>query len=238
MRGDDDRLSREDDLALVEHLRQGESAALGVLFDRHHHYLEAIARRRTPPWIDPNDVVADAFLSMLRATRNGHGPRTTVRGYLVRTVRRLSAELAPTDTTDAARWRPDDGIEPELAVEDRLLMRVALARLPPEARELLWHTEVEGQPTSEAAEAMGLTTTWAPVLAYRAREALRISYLALHCPPAPPEGKHLDPYELAGYLRARPTARVASHLEACEACRQRHDQLAVVNGRLRPPTLR
>ncbi|MCI2418619.1 sigma-70 family RNA polymerase sigma factor [Saccharopolyspora sp. K220] len=170
-----------DDRALLERLRAGDDLAYGDLYRRHAPVVRRFALSRPRPGIDVDDVVAEVFLRTLRAVRTGHGPRETIRTYLLTAVRRVLGEWSaarrdePMNADELGEHAPRQRDHQFVQAEGELLAR-AFDRLPARWREVLWRTEVEGHQPASIADQLGLTPNATAVLAHRARRGLREAY--------------------------------------------------------------
>ncbi len=152
--------------------------AFGQLFDLHHGRVFLRALGLAENRHDAEDVTAAAFFELWRKrrsvrivhgsvlpwllvttvnlARNGH--RSTVRyERFLRTMPRAGVVNSP----DAELW------------ETRRRLATSLARLSPVDSALFVLTALEGLPTAQAAEAVGLTPSTARVRLHRARVRLR-----------------------------------------------------------------
>ena len=226
-------LDERDDATLIAAVRDGDTDAYGVLFERHVDAARRLARRLARDG-DADDLVAEAFAKVLPVLVRGDGPDVAFRPYLLTAVRRLDvdrhrslARTLPTDdetVLDAAlpfAASPNDlavaGFESDAAAR-------AYASLPERWQLVLWHTEVEGQRPADVAPLLGLTPNAVSQLAHRAREGLRQAFVSMHVhDTGEPRSvcqvtrANLGPYIRAG-LSSREAARVSAHLECCRPC--------------------
>lgn len=125
-----------------------------------------------PADVDPDDLVQDAFVAVLRRGLDGVDD---LDAYLRRTVLNLSANAK-------RRWRRHQAAQ---ARQDRVLdeapstfVDVAdLLRLPPEVRAVLWLAEVEGWSHADIGRLLGCTEEAARARASRGRRRLRLELL-------------------------------------------------------------
>ena len=89
-----------DDDAVLAQVRAGDTAAFGVLWERHEPPARALARFLAHSAQDVDDIVAEAFAKVLNAIENGAGPTESFRPYLMMAVRRTAWRRcgAPRDT--------------------------------------------------------------------------------------------------------------------------------------------
>lgn len=218
------------DAELILQVRSGDREAFGVLYERHARAARALARQYVSP-ADADDVVADAFSKLFEMLRRGAGPDSGFRPYLYTVVRHRSFDVS----RGAARTRPttDDEIEsvvgrvasdedPALAGFERSVVAKAYFDLPERWREVLWYVLVDDLKPAQVAPVLGLSPNGVSALLYRAKEALRASYLQQHLTHAPSDTcRSVNPL-LGGYVRdslsKRETTKIADHLETCGTC--------------------
>lgn len=218
----------ETDPDLVDAVRSGDLAAFSRLYQRHRALAGYVARAECDNRSDADDVVADAFASVLDSLVAGHGPRDSFQAYLTTAVRRLAyrrnvkSRRAPVlgygSAMDALILDDDQGI---MALESTVLMK-AFQALPLRWRAVLWCVEVEGLKPAATARVMELTPNGVSSLLIRAREGLRQAYLQEHVPP-PISGACTDISKYLGKfvrnaVRQAAKARVDQHLAACTRC--------------------
>src|SRR5690554_1620365 len=92
------------DPELIAGVRAGDTAAFGVLYERHVDAARKVAAVYTNSASDVDDVVSEAFSRVLRALQRGDGPDLAFRAYLFTIVRRTGM-----DTIDKGiRTKPRD----------------------------------------------------------------------------------------------------------------------------------
>lgn len=232
------------DADLLEQARAGSTdpaaaAATAELYRRHRDVALRLASRLCDER-DVEDVVAEAFARVLAQLASGGGPRSSFRAYLLTAVRhahvdhvRRDAPLVWTDDPTPTAAVPD---ETERREESRLLSRV-LRGLPDRWQLVLWWTLVEQRPLDAVGERLDLNPNAAAALAFRAREGLRLAYVAAHVARA--DDPRCAPWRdrLAGLHLGRLTEaqadRVRDHLDGCGECAATYDELR----RLRPTTV-
>lgn len=234
------------ELSDVEHLarcRAGDEEAYAELFRRHRSSLLAAATAIAGPAI-AEDLVAEAFSRTWRLLRSGGGPEYGLKPYLVVAIRnqyldliRKDARVTPVEDLGAFE-RVDDAHDPVTSVLDAALVSQAFGSLPQRWQDVLWHGTVEGRPLEEVATILGTTVPATRQLAHRAREALRIAYLAEHVQrPVQPGCRTvvgLLPRHARGTLPTRnnPTEKVESHLSGCGVCTDAAAELTAAAARL------
>lgn len=220
------------DAELIAAVRNGATAAFGVLYERHAGAARTVARQYMSASGGADDVVADAFAKVLAVLVGGGGPTTAFRAYLFTVVRRLayvavnqSRRILPTDDAafESVFGPSASSEEPALEKFERSTVAKAFKALPERWQAALWYSEVEGLTPAQFAPSLGLTANGAAALAYRAREGLRQQYLQQHLSTSLDAGCAQTGPLLAGYVRGglskRDLALVESHLEPCGECR-------------------
>ncbi len=230
------------DAQLIAAVRAGDTAAYGLLFQRHVEAAGRLARTLTRSG-EADDLVSEAFLKVLGVLQDGRGPDEAFRAYLLTAVRRLHLDrvraLARTRPTDDERVL-DRGVPFEDAVgaafENDAAAR-AFASLPERWQLVLWHLEIEGQKPAAVAPLLGMSANSVSALAYRAREGLRAAYLESHAADVTDAACRAITPLLGGFVRqtlsARDTAKVDRHLDGCRRCTGVHLELVEVNQNLR-----
>ncbi|MEV4731674.1 sigma-70 family RNA polymerase sigma factor [Saccharopolyspora sp. NPDC049426] len=236
---------------LLEEVRGGSSQAYGELYERHVAAAYNMARQVAKSPAEADDLVSEAFAKVLDTLREGRGPTTAFRAYLLTALRhsaydrtrrerkvQLADDVAEVSGADVSVPFTDtavDGLERTLAAQ-------AFSRLPERWQTVLWHVEIEGQSPAEVAPLLGLTSNGVSALAYRAREGLRQAYLQVHLGQLEATGSGVEQCRAAvdklgawtrGGLSKRETAQVETHLDTCDRCRALAAELADVNGALR-----
>lgn len=230
----------EPDVDLVERARQGDQEAAVQLWTRHYPSVLLAARRVTRQPRDAEEIASDAFAGMLSALASGAGPTTSVRAYLVTSVRNLAASRAR---------RPSSGdvITDDVAVFDRAtpdttvhmseleLVRLAFADLPKRWQIVLWRTAVDKDSNIEVGRAMELSPNGVAALAKRARRGFRLAYLRAHlsdrgvdagCKP------FVDGLADLTVSEAGAPDALVSHVATCLGCTRRMEELRAVDRNL------
>ncbi|MGW9346589.1 RNA polymerase sigma factor, sigma-70 family [Nocardiopsis flavescens] len=232
------------DAEYIRRVRDGETAAYAVLYERHAACARGLARQLLRGDAEVEDAVAEAFTRVLSVIQRGKGPTDSFRPYLLTAVRNAAYDRGRgekrqvvTDDMDSL----DPGVpfvDPALEGLERSLIARAFLSLPERWQAVLWHTEIEGAKPSEAAAILGLNPNGVAALAYRAREGLRQAYLQMHLAGgAVAEACRPTVGLLGGYVRGglskRDTAKVDKHLDGCADCREVYAELMDVNVGLR-----
>ena len=164
------------DHLLVQLTRGGDLDAYGTLYARHTIRAVKLARF-LGAGVDADDVAAEAFMTVLGAIRNGHGPRDSFVGYLLTAVRhelwrraKVEARTFPVEVVH------DVGVfEADSESADAVRLREAYASLLPRHRKILWQMEVEGLRPRDLA-GPGLSANGVSAAGLRARAALRQAF--------------------------------------------------------------
>ena len=237
-------LDDRDDASLIAAVRDGDTEAYGVLFERHVDAARRLARSLAGAG-DADDLVSEAFAKVLPVLVRGDGPEVAFRSYLLTAVRRLDVDrhraLARTRPTDDETLldRGEPFSDPAVAGFEATAAARAFASLPERWQMVLWHTEVEGQRPATVAPLMGLSPNAVSQLAHRAREGLRQAFVSMHVHEAA-EARlvcqttraNLGAYVRAG-LSPREANRVSAHLECCRPCTAIYLELVEVDTDLR-----
>ena len=170
--------SSDEELAHLVRI-SGDADAFSELYRRHVDAARA-ASYRIAPRLDKEDLAAEAFVRILKALRQGHGPRGIFRPYLYQVIRRVSAEWAA-DSTHLSGVSIEDLDPAETAsfgdlsdvVADRERVLEAFARLPERYQTVLWYLEVEGYSAREVAVMLSISANNVAQIRSRARKRLR-----------------------------------------------------------------
>ena len=223
----DGPLSARSDEDLVAAARGGDDAAYAVLWERHAASARNAARA-VSPHVDPDDLVSEAFTSILSTIRKGGGPQDGFRPYLFATIRNVAASWGrrpsemPLDDLDERA--ADSAAEFAELVADRSVLAQAFRELPARWRTLLWYLEVEGMKPREVAPLLGMSANAVSALAYRAREGFKQAWLQAHIsdPARPAECRWVCELLVASERKAVARGdrrRLDEHLRTCQACR-------------------
>jgi len=221
-----DAVPEQSDTALVAAAREGDDAAFAELWRRHAAAGRTVARSFSTE--DPDDVVAEAYLRILNAVRDGKGPTAGFRPYLFTTIRNVAGawgQRRREHPIEDAESIPDPSSTEAASMEalDRSLTVRAFRSLPERWQEVLWYTEVEQMTAAAVAPLLGLSANSTAALAYRAREGLRQAWIQAHIAASPEGSEHRWTTERVGaYSRGglgkRDTARIERHLAECAKC--------------------
>jgi RNA polymerase sigma-70 factor (ECF subfamily) len=168
---------------LLARVRQGDGAALEVLFrqyvDRVFGFAYAMLRSRE----EAEEVVTDTFVRVFRFAGELRGGEGSFESWLLRIARNQCLDrlrrprllTLPLDEAAGLLTPPEQMDRTAL----RYLVEQALDRLPEEYRTALVLRDVQGRSAREAAEVLGKSETAFRSLHQRARKALRDGLQAL-----------------------------------------------------------
>ncbi len=172
------------DSDLMRQVRDGRTAALATLFERHHARLYRYCLRMTGNRAAAEDLVQDVFMKMLKYKTTFKDDSEFVpwmfgigRNACLAQLRRAATDhFAETDVeaqqaSEAAEESRHDG-------EDELVRR-ALQRLPADRREILVLSRFEYKTYDEIAKTLECSVGAVKVRAHRALKQLREIYLAM-----------------------------------------------------------
>lgn len=237
------------DAELIDSVRSGTVSAYASLYERHLGAAHNLARQLTRSTAEADDLVSEAFAKVLDTLRQGRGPDSAFRAYLLTALRHTAYDKTRRDrklelSDDVSQV---SGVNPEtvsvpfsdtaVAGLERSLAARAFALLPERWQAVLWHTEIEGESPAQVAPLLGLTPNGVSALAYRAREGLRQAYLQVHLAENTAEKCRSTADRLGAWVRdglsKREKAQVESHLDECDRCRALAAELTDVNAGLR-----
>lgn len=228
---------------LIALVRGGDTAAFDSLYERHISIASTVAKRNVDNPSDAEDIVAEAFQSVLQSLVAGKGPDTFFRAYLLSTVTRLSHHR----NRKAGRTLPsgDEGIldhavgEPDAVVQafESHAVAKAFRMLPERWQAVLWYLDVERMRPAAAAPLLGLSANAVSALALRAREGLRRQYLQCHISteagPACAEYVAKLGTFIRGGLSQPASKKVKTHLAECPRCTAVLAELKDVEGSMK-----
>ena len=239
----DHALAGTDDLTLLVMARRGSAVALSALFARYRPPAERYARH-LGLGAEADDVVSESFAQILSLFSRGKGPDSAFRAYLFTSVRHEATRRAAARKKVVATGQAADLDRPvpfgngELDIFERGMVRNAYHSLPERWRAVLWQIEVEGRSPREVAESHDMSPNAVSALAYRARAALRESYLTQHVSSTRSSSdecvsaRETMASVVRGTAHDRKRESVLNHLESCSACRGDFEELTEVNREL------
>ncbi|MCD4852221.1 sigma-70 family RNA polymerase sigma factor [Arthrobacter sp. AK01] len=237
----------ESDGHLIELVRGGEVSAFNGLYERHVSIASTVARRNVDNPSDVEDVVAEAFQSVLQSLVAGKGPDTFFRAYLLSTVTRLShqrnrkaGKVLPSGDDSVLDQTLTDSDAAVNAFESHAVAK-AFRALPERWQAVLWYLDVERMKPAVVAPILGLSANAVSALALRAREGLRREYLQSHIANQPDSGcveyvSKLGTF-LRGGLSSAAERKVRNHLHGCSKCTAALSELKDVQGSMRAVVL-
>lgn len=212
---------------LIAAARTGNTDAYAELWTRHSAAALRAARQFTTV-AEADDLVAEAYLRILVALRDGGGPTGAFRPYLFVTIRNLAIHIARAPRNDTVEdfdqiVDQKSNTDPSIVALDRSLTVRAYRSLPESWQTVLWYTEVEGMRPREVAPLLGMSANTVAALAYRARDALRTAWIQAH---VNDEGTSQECKWLLervgkyarGHLPDREQARADRHIDSCARC--------------------
>ena len=167
------------DLPVLQRIAAGDSAACGLLVDRHLQRLHALAARILGSSADADEVCQDAFVRAWRQAPDWTPGAARFSSWLHQVVLNLCRDrLRGQRDTVPLEQLPEGAHEntPEQAqnqADQSTLIRRALAQLPPRQREALLLCHFQGLSNIEAAAALALSVDALESLLARARRGLR-----------------------------------------------------------------
>ncbi|MDJ1138551.1 sigma-70 family RNA polymerase sigma factor, partial [Streptomyces iconiensis] len=232
------------DAVLITRMRDGDAEAYDALYRRHAEPVRRYARTCCRDGHTAEDLTNEVFARTLQAVRGGKGPETSVRAYLLTSVRHVAAAWARTRQREqlvddfavfvqsaASASAATDEETLDLGADVRAMQEAeqtlvvqAFKSLSEYDRTVLWHTAVEGAKPQDVAPLLGKSKGATATAAHRARENLKQAYLQAHVSQARTAGgdcarfaDRLGAYTRGG-LRMRAERGLAQHLEECPEC--------------------
>ena len=154
--------ARQLDALLADRIRDGDTAALGELYDRYAGVALATALRVVRDRQEAEDVVHDAFVAVWRKIARFDAERGSLRAWLMTVVRnraidRVRARRHPMDVDEAdelslLRTGPNPTWEDALRRTSAVDVQAAMAELPDEQRRAVELAYFEGYTYREVAE--------------------------------------------------------------------------------------
>lgn len=236
-------MAAESDPHILDLVRQGDTDAFDILYQRHFQVAQSVARMQSDNPSDADDVVAEAFATIFQALKDGKGPKEFFRSYLLTVVRRMAHERnrkasRTQAASDAALLdSPVLDDDPVMSDLESSIMASAFKSLPERWQAVLWHLDIEGLKPAAVAPFVGLTPNAVSSLAIRAREGLRQAYLQHHISRAVDESCDEFAAQLGKYarnaLKRTSMEKVAGHLESCSKCTALLIELNDIQGGMR-----
>lgn len=182
-----------EDAELLRAARAGNQDAYGLLYQRHAPGALNFARRLVDDEHAAQDILHEAFMSVVRAISNGLGPHKSFPAYLttsiksaaVRSSQKAAREVPmAVEEFEAVRSLPQDDqmdrlLDQVAATDANARIRAALSTLPIKWQRILWLADVLGEPPRRVGPLMGISPNAASALLGRAREGLKTAYLTV-----------------------------------------------------------
>jgi len=174
-------VEQTDDAGLAVRASKGESAAFGLLYDKHVAAIYRYVYYRVRDDAEAEDLTSDVFMRALKAMPR-YEPRQAFLAWLYRIARNAVIDRArrgnrQVSFEDALRHPGADQIvEPDaeiLAHSDSVTLRGALAKLTPLQQEVVVLRYLEGYSTQEVARIVGKREGTVRGIQFRAIGALR-----------------------------------------------------------------
>jgi RNA polymerase sigma-70 factor, ECF subfamily len=158
------RLADED---LMDLVREGESRAFEIIFDRHGNTAYSLAYRMCGSQARAEDVVQEAFLSVWRSNERYDRTRGSVRSWILNVVHNRAVDAFRREATRGALQTGDEGLAERLPSgqlteteaerrDDAGRVRGALQDLPEEQRKVIELSYFGGFSHHEIAEILSL----------------------------------------------------------------------------------
>jgi RNA polymerase sigma-70 factor, ECF subfamily len=166
---------------LLERLRQGDSRALGEVYDQHHEAVRAFAGRLLGDSAAAEDLVHEVFVTLPRAARRFRGD-SSLRSFLIGiAIQHARHHMRSASRRRAALARlsaePERSVSsPEAAAAERRLIEAvqqALDQLPLDQRVAFVLCDVEERSSVEAAELVRAPEATLRTRLFHARRKLR-----------------------------------------------------------------
>jgi RNA polymerase sigma-70 factor (ECF subfamily) len=174
-------VGQDDDAVLAVRAAKGESAAFGLLYDRHVAAIYRYVYYRVRDDAEAEDLTSDVFMRALKAIPR-YEPRQAFLAWLYRIARNAVIDRARKGNRQVpfedALEHPgvDRIVEPDvelLAHSDGAMLRLALAKLTPLQQEIIVLRFLEGYSTQEIARLVGKNEGTVRGIQFRAIGALR-----------------------------------------------------------------
>jgi RNA polymerase sigma factor (sigma-70 family) len=172
-------VSEPSDEALMRDVRDGNVAALGTLFERHHRRVHALCSRLVRRQDAADDLVQETFLRVLRY-RETFREEAAFTTWLYRIAWNVCHEHWRLLRRDESASTPAFDIESAAAPSERqVLLDEAIGRLEPAHRAVLVLTRYHDLKYDDVARVLDCTPAAARVRAHRALNELREIYREL-----------------------------------------------------------
>jgi RNA polymerase sigma factor (sigma-70 family) len=175
-----------EDEQIMQEVRAGNVGKLETLFDRHHRALFRYFVRMTSDRALSEDLVQDVFFRILKY-RHTYQPETSFRAWMYQVGRnvwldqagRRKGEVALPENAGEIGSAETPADRQVLAKQETVLLRRALAALPPEKREVLVMSRYQELKYDEIASVLKCEVGTVKVRVYRALRELGDRFFAL-----------------------------------------------------------
>jgi RNA polymerase sigma-70 factor, ECF subfamily len=147
------------DEELMLRVRDGDSTAFGVIYDRHSTVAYSLAFRMCGRRGTADDVLQEAFLSLWKASARYDAQRGSVRTFILGIVHNRAIDALRRTTVHDSRRASDEGIEERFAAPDRVDAEVARRDVASEVRSAIDDLPDDQQRVIELAYFGGFTHT-------------------------------------------------------------------------------
>ena len=232
------------DEALAVAAKQGDRAAAGEYFARHHAYLLGAARSIAGTRLDPEDLLSAAFVQLLDQWDRGAGPEENATAYVIRSMRNAAIDESRSPRSRVDTFGDVDESHPIHAIpddprfhraelhEEFVVVRRALDRLPADQRLVLRETVVHGRKPADVAADGERSPGAVSSLAARARRGLRravlIEFLSAGGPECRTNAESLPDAVASTPDAHRETERGLAHVRTCPRCRSNWARFAAL----------
>lgn len=175
-----------EDEQIMQAVRSGEVGKLETLFDRHHRALFRYFVRLTSDRAGSEDLVQEVFFRILKY-RHSYQPETSFRAWMYQVGRnvwldqlgRRKREVALPENAGEIGSAETPADRQVQSRQEAVLLRRALAALPPEKREVLVMSRYQELKYEEIASALKCEVGTVKVRVYRALRELGDRFFAL-----------------------------------------------------------
>ena len=147
------------DEELMLRVREGDSVAFGVIYDRHSKVAYSLAYRMCGRRGTADDVVQEAFLSLWKASARYDAGRGSVRTFVLGIVHNRAIDALRRSTVHDSRRASDEGIEERFAATERTEEEVARRDEASEVRDAIDELPADQQKVIQLAYFGGFTHT-------------------------------------------------------------------------------
>ncbi|QIK63255.1 sigma-70 family RNA polymerase sigma factor [Leucobacter viscericola] len=219
-----------DDQELLERHRSGDSAAFGLLFNKHRDRAYHYAFKYVNSEDRADDLVLEAFTRILETIRRGKGPTVSMGHYLASTIRNIAitngandrAET-PSDPHELAERYEREQFEDSGSTAGWLAE--AFNTLSARSQRVLWFRAIENLPSQQVAKEIGVSTSSASRIYQEAASELREHFVDVSVNASPdPACREFAPLlremaEQKRRVRGKDlNQKLQDHLNSCPYC--------------------